>query len=212
MEIARSAHRPARDPLLEMLAWPKGVLSLNADWRTSRQVLRQLAERIVRRPPALVLECGTGIGTLVIARMLQRQGQGQGPGRLISIDCDPAAIEDARAAATGLGLEEQITWVEAPLEAYRNVGYWYDLWHIARLPRGADLLFIAGPPHYAGKNPVYPASKELFPLLADDADVLLDKSTRAKEGRALKRWAREAPEWVQSPAEQSGATWLRRQA
>lgn len=193
-------------PLMQHLDWPDGVLSLGGDWRTSPRVLLALAREMKARPPHLVVQCGSGLMTLVAARMLQRTSRGL----LHCLEHDGGALEDVEAALEHCGLASLVKIVEAPLEEYGRMSNWYDLDRVADLPSGADLLLLSGPPHFAGQNPAYPAGKELFPCLAPGAKILFDKANRAKEKRALKRWAREMPEWQQAPAGQTGATWLSR--
>jgi predicted O-methyltransferase YrrM len=156
-----------------------------------------LAREIAVTRPATILELGSGGSTLVIGLMLQRLGHGH----LWSLDHEPAYAARTRAHVRAMGLESQVTVVDAPLidVVVRERRYrWYDLGSAGDLPGQLDFLVVDGPPQTVDPEgePRYPA----LPLLADrlrtGAVVFVDDASRAAETRMIARWLADEPGWT----------------
>jgi predicted O-methyltransferase YrrM len=148
---------------------------------------------LVDRGRGPVVECGSGISTVAIARLLA-----QGPERrLVSLEHDRIHAERVRAALAEAGVAERAAVIEAPLEPHPLAAEgcdWYAAERLAGLPvTGVGLLLVDGPP--AGEpgreRARYPALPALLPRLAAGAAVVLDDAERPGERRVLERWRRE---------------------
>jgi predicted O-methyltransferase YrrM len=139
-----------------------------------------------------VVECGSGVSTIVLARALREH-----EGRLHSLEHDSGWATFVRSWLEREGLEGRATVIEAPLGphplALEGLG-WYEPAALARLPEaGIDLLLVDGPP--AGDPGLgrsrYPALPALAERLADDAMVVLDDVDRPGEAQVLAAWEAE---------------------
>jgi predicted O-methyltransferase YrrM len=157
------------------------------DWSLRGPALELVVDEVAKRPGAIV-ECGSGLSTIVIARLLRELDRGS----LHSLEHDPAWAERTRSllAAEGLDRAEVLT---APLEPHSlagEAGGWYRRDARSALPAEIDLLLIDGPP--AGEPELrrsrHPALDELGPLLAPGATIILDDAERAGEAAAIELW------------------------
>jgi predicted O-methyltransferase YrrM len=156
-------------------------------WSLREPALELVVSEVAKRPGASV-ECGSGLSTIVIARLLRELGRGS----LHSLEHDPAWAERTRSllAAEGLESAEVLT---APLEPYPLAGEeggWYERGALAALPSEINLLLIDGPP--AGEPELrrsrHPALAELGALLVPGATIVLDDAGRPGEAEAIQRW------------------------
>ena len=149
---------------------------------------------IVINRRSTVVECGGGISTFYIARLLQQRG-----GHLYSIEHDAAWARLLQDSLDAEGLREHATVVYAPLTPTRHpwngAAQWYDEEKLACIKaRGCiDLLIVDGPPAYskAIRYARYPAVPYFKDALAADYTVVLDDINRQGEQEIAARWARE---------------------
>jgi predicted O-methyltransferase YrrM len=146
-----------------------------------------LVERFVGEGRSTVVECGSGLSTVTIARALRATKSGH----VHSLEHIPAWAEATRAALADQDLTAFATVIEAPL-----VDGWYDPAALDRLPHeGIDLLLVDGPP--AGGPGTRESRYRALPALADrlspNAAVVLDDADREGERRVLDRWLAEFP-------------------
>lgn len=140
-----------------------------------------------------VVELGSGVSTVVLARLLRERG-----GRLTSLEHDPhwARFVDEQLAREGLA--DVATLIEAPLEPHEAApdgAAWYSAGAVARLPSEIELLLVDGPPAGKGtEHSRYPALPVLAAHLAASAVVVVDDATRPGERDVLERW-QEPGEW-----------------
>lgn len=169
-------------------------------WAGSPDFLLELARHARTVRPLVVVECSSGVSTVVLARCLQLNGGG----KLYSLEHDRAYAQQTRAQLLRHGLQEWAQVLDAPLITHDLGGDlggekwpWYDL---AQLPPeiGIDLLVVDGPPQTTGPLARYPAAPLLFPRLAPGAVVFLDDALRPDEQAALARWQTEFPALQQS--------------
>ena len=145
-----------------------------------------LCNAIFHRRPAEIVECGCGVSTVVLARLLAERGGG----RLTALEHDPDWATVIRDQLVAEMLEDVARVVLAPLE-----DGWYAAAGVARLPDAIDLLVVDGPPAdrpelaYARR----PALPRLASRLAPGALVVLDDAGRAGEQAVLDRWQEETP-------------------
>ena len=165
-------------------------------WAGSPDFLLEVARQVRSARPRVVVECSSGVSTVVIARSLQRNGSG----KLYSLEHDADYARLTRAQLLRHGLQDWATVLDAPLVTHPlgdDSWPWYDL---AALPQdiAIDLLVIDGPPQATHALSRYPAAPLLFPRLTSGAMVLLDDASRPDEQAALQRWGAEFPDLAQS--------------
>jgi predicted O-methyltransferase YrrM len=176
--------RVALVPLMGDLPVPTGDAALSpayGEW---------LMNHLQRERPRLVLECGSGSSTVLIAECLRRLGGG----RIVSLDHDEGYAGQTRRMLRERGLEGVAQVVHAPLVEREIEGErtrWYDF-DPATLGEPVDFLFVDGPPAYSGPEARAPALPLLRPHLSPRAVVLLDDGNRAEERRLAERWAERA--------------------
>lgn len=162
-------------------------------WAMRPSALLAVLNEVARGSRERILECGSGISTIHLARLLAERG-----GRMVSLEHDPAwaAFVEGELEAEGLG--ERARVVLAPLESHPvaldGIG-WYRAGaaHEAAeaLEGPIDLLLVDGPP--AGDPEIalsrYPAVPALADALAPNAAVILDDANRAGEAQVIERWS-----------------------
>lgn len=169
-------------------------------WAGSPDFLLELARHARVARPLVVVECSSGVSTVVLARCLQLNGAG----RLYSLEHDSAYARQTRAQLQRHGLQDWAQVLDAPLVPHRLDGEnwpWYD---VAPLPASAetggkiDLLVIDGPPQATRPLARYPAGPLLFPRLAPAGTVFLDDAHRPGEQAAIARWRAAFPDLQQT--------------
>lgn len=149
--------------------------------------VRLCLNEIVIHDRRIVLELGTGLSTVLLARVLAGRG-----GRVLSVDHDSEwqQIVLGKCGASS----HAVSCIHAPLTSVHCEGasyQWYDVDSIVAGLAGqrVDLLIVDGPISSAGRMSRYPALPLLRPLLADDAAVILDDIERADENRIAAKWS-----------------------
>ena len=162
------------------------------DWSLDRDAL-ELVLAEVDAGARTIVECGSGVSTILIGRMLRARGRGS----LCSLEHDPNWVATGHARIAAEGLDAYVRIIEAPLEPDPRAAEgcpWYARSSLAELPEGGvDLLLVDGPPAPAGslERSRYPALPVLAPRLAATARLLLDDAERAGEAWVLERWLQE---------------------
>lgn len=168
---------PARLP-------PTGGKAASADF------LKLLADLVREDKPAVVVECGSGLSTVVIARCLQLNGRGQ----VFSLEHMEKFAAQTRKELDRRGLSEWACVLDAPLERRDCDGREYHWYRAAVLPDlPIDLLIVDGPPARTGVGPRYPAGPVLFPRLSPGGAVLVDDAGRPEELAVIERWRQAFP-------------------
>jgi hypothetical protein len=138
-----------------------------------------------------VLECGSGLSTIVLGRLLAARG-----GRLVTIEHDAGWAAFVRRMVVEHGLQDVVTIVEASL-APAPVGSldWYDLDVVLPALAGLahDLLLVDGPPAWMDGHELarLPAVPVLAKHAAASCTVVLDDADRAGERQIVEVWERE---------------------
>jgi predicted O-methyltransferase YrrM len=157
----------------------------------SPDFLDELVECSFNAKPNVVVECGSGVSTIVLARCLQLNRSGH----LYSLEHLPEYAEETRRNLAKHSLSEWATVLDAPLHPH-SIGsdnwLWYSEDNLPELQ--IDMLVIDGPPQATGRMARYPAGPMLFRRLAHDAAVFCDDTVRADEKAMLQRWLKEFPE------------------
>jgi hypothetical protein len=153
-------------------------------------LVHNAVQLLIRTRPGLVLECGSGSSTVVIARCLRALGEG----RVISLEDNPVYAERTRELLRLHGVDDLVTVVTAPLasrEANGQVLRWYSTVYEPLLTDSIEVLLVDGPPGSSGPRARYPAIPILKPHLATNYSILLDDGDRRDERDIAHTWARE---------------------
>ena len=163
-------------------------------WSLEPAACALLCDR-VRAGYCEVVECGSGVSTVLLARALRDAGGGM----LHSLEHDPAWAARVRGLLEREGLDGIATVIEAPLRPHplaRSRCGWYAGEALRRLPGSdIDLLLVDGPPaSEPGLGEArYPALPALADRLATEAVVALDDVNRPGEAAVLAAWEAETP-------------------
>ncbi len=148
---------------------------------------------IVINRRANIVECGSGISTFYIARLLKRRG-----GHIHTIEHDADWAELLRKSLEEEGLQDHTTVIFAPLAKSSHTwsgSLWYDEEKLASLKAGGniDMLLVDGPPAYGKelRHSRYPALPYFKSALAADYTVVLDDINRRGEQEIVERWETE---------------------
>lgn len=149
---------------------------------------------IVANRRSHVVECGGGVSTLFIARLLAERG-----GRLQTIEDDLPWAELLAHELEREGLSEHGTVIPAPLEPTPTAwpgedGRWYRAATLDEaITEPIDVLLVDGPSAYTRplRHARYPALPYFRRLLTSDCSIFLDDVSRRGERDVLARWERE---------------------
>jgi len=161
----------------------KSAIPPTRSWAASPDLLLLISETVKKNKPALVVELGSGVSTLVCAK--------SGARKVISIDNS----EQYGGKTRDLLKEHKVRGVEiriAPLRPYANGSEWYEVSALKELKK-IDLLIVDGPP--GSKNPEarYPALKEFKDKLSAKAIVIIDDVNRDGERKLAEDFAKALP-------------------
>jgi predicted O-methyltransferase YrrM len=140
---------------------------------------------------AIILECGGGISTFYIARLLSSRG-----GHLYTVEHNQEWLDLLQNQLNKEGLAHLVTFIYAPLKptnlSLENIP-WYDGEAIDKqLPQDKkiDLLLVDGPPAYEEhlKYSRYPAVPYFLSQLKSDFTIVIDDANRSGEQEIIKRW------------------------
>lgn len=159
-------------------------------WAGSPDFLLAVADFIEQRKPTTVVECSSGVSTLVAARSLQMLGAGH----VYSLEHDAVYAEKTRALVRRYGLEDWATVIEAPLARNERGELWYAEARIPTELKEIDMLVVDGPPSPLGPMIRYPALSTLYARMAGQFAVFLDDADRPEEREAVRLWLQEYPE------------------
>jgi predicted O-methyltransferase YrrM len=163
---------------------------LDNDGPARPDFLLTVARHALERCPRVIVECGSGVSTLVLARCLQLNGTGH----LYSLEHDPEFAGTIRGEADRQGVSERVTVLVAPIRPVTLAGRQWRWYALDALPDvEIDMLVIDGPPSRVQPLVRYVAGPVLFRRLTPGALTFLDDADRGKEHRVLKMWARQFP-------------------
>ncbi len=157
-----------------------------SDWAMRPSGLVAVLNTVALRRPRLVVECGSGVSTIFLARLFAEIGGGAT--LAIEHDAGWAAWLRGRLADEGLTAHAEI--VHAPLGPPDG---WFDEGRVldALGGREVDLLLVDGPPAAEGfgePTAREPALGFFLTALTAGAGVVLDDADRPGEQEVLRRW------------------------
>ena len=158
-------------------------------WAASPDFLLRIANEVEERKPATVLECSSGVSTLVVARCLQINGKGH----VYSLEHDPRYATITRKLLDKYGLSNWGTVLDAPLETAHVGTPWYREDSIPQDLGPIDMLIVDGPPAAVAPLARFPALPRLSNRLAKAALIVMDDANRKDETEIVKRWMEQFP-------------------
>jgi hypothetical protein len=169
------------------------------DWAGSPDFLLTLAKHALRHKPQTVVECSSGVSTVVLARCMQINGSG----KVYSLESDPEYAQKTRDDLADHGLLEWAIVFDAPMRSHSIRGESWPWYSEEVLPQDLkiNMLAIDGPPRQTRSLARYPAGPILFPRLTEQTSVFLDDSLRTDEKTILKMWQEEFPNLKHSAAQ-----------
>jgi predicted O-methyltransferase YrrM len=180
-------------------------------WPADPVMVHNAVRLVIETRPGLVVECGSGNSTEVIARCLRALGRG----RIISLDHDPAYAHRTTELLRLYAVDDLATVVTAPFMARETNGQvvqWYGPQYEPLLKESIEVLLVDGPPGASSKLARYPAVPILQPYLDPTCSILLGDGDRMDERTIAASWA-SALGATLSYLEGGGGGWLlRRQA
>lgn len=164
------------------------MLPRSRGWAASPDFLQVLIGQVRDHGAPVVLECSSGLSTVVAAALCRNRGDG----KVYSLEHDPVYADKTRRLLAAHGLDQWAQVVDAPLVPTTVDGWsgqWYDL---SRLPEDirAGLLVVDGPPSTSSPLARYPALPALRSRLVAGARVVLDDADRDDEREIVRRWLR----------------------
>jgi len=155
-----------------------------------------LLNDIIMHQRTHVVECGSGISTLLIASMIKSSGMKT---RFCSVDHNAQWLDILRTQLKANDTLSCVELIHAPLSptqsGWSGEANWYDEETLKSClsPEPIDLLFVDGPPanesHISHSR--YPVLPFFSNRLHEDATVILDDSCRRPEREIAARWNRE---------------------
>lgn len=153
-------------------------------WAGSPDFLLAVSNFVTERQPLCVMECSSGVSTLVVARTLQQLGNG----RVYSLEHDPKYAEETRSLLGKYGLTDWAVVLDAPLVVGDDGLKWYACDRILTDLPIIDMLIVDGPPEMSSELARYPALPRLIDRLDNKALIVLDDAGRDDEREIVKRW------------------------
>jgi len=151
-----------------------------------------LVQLLVELRPKVVLECGSGSSTVLLAACLEEMQQGL----VVSLEEDPPWAIRTERLLRERGLEHRARVIPAPLgpvsQGDLKVRDWYTLpedsdW----LPGPVDLLVVDGPSTARHPEARLPAVAVLRPHLHAQTVIVMDDGKRPGERRVARSWGRD---------------------
>ncbi len=155
-------------------------------WAASPDFLRHLSQFISTKSPKTIVECGSGVSTLILAACLKKQGKG----KLYSLDHNSEFAEKTRQLLNQHDLSDWATVVHAPLKKIEFDawnGKWYDTSSIPS-DLNIDMLVVDGPPENVAKFARYPAVPVFQRQFNTGCIILVDDADREDEQETIDRW------------------------
>jgi len=180
--------------IVQRLDLNKGI-PYTPDWSAAPDFIQLIVDYALTEKPQIIVECSSGLTTLVLARCCQINGAGE----LYSLENGPEYASKTRSYFDRYGLDDYATVIDAPLEKVEVNGteyLWYGTGELINglVDQGINMLVIDGPPGFIQNNSRYPALPILFNKLADGCTLFLDDAARDDEQELVESWLSEYPQ------------------
>jgi predicted O-methyltransferase YrrM len=160
-------------------------LPYSRNWSAAPDFLKLIAEHALAVKPTTIVECSSGLTSLMLARCCEMNGQGA----VFSLENGAEYAARTRTELARYQLENYATVIDSPLTPHRLGGREYQWYAPDNLPdRCIDMLVIDGPPGFIQRHSRYPALPLLFDKLADGCVVFMDDAARPDEREIVEMW------------------------
>lgn len=179
--------------LFSMVPIKSGIPPLGL-WTASADLLVELVDRLVAERPAVAIEGGSGVSTVVMALAAREHGL---PTRVIALEHNPEWAEHTRGMLERHGVAEYAEVRVAPLAPTSLDDHstpWYDESAVADLTE-IGLVLVDGPPEGTGPRARYPMVPLLRDKLAQRCTILVDDTARPGDADVVERWRPFLPEF-----------------
>ncbi len=161
------------------------------DWSAAPDFLALIVEHALAAKPVNIIECGSGLTTLMLARCCALNAQGE----VCSLEHGPEFAMRTRAEVARHDLARHARVIDAALTRYTLDAGEYAWYALDDLPdNDIDMLVIDGPPDFLQRNARYPALPLLFDKLAEHGVVFLDDAGRGDEREIVAMWQARFPD------------------
>lgn len=148
-----------------------------------------LIQELMFIKPKIVVECGSGDSTILIAHCLKEMGSG----KVYSLEHHKKWADHTRDMINALKLKEYCKVIDAPLEKIEIDGQawdWYSGYDLEIGKETIDFLFIDGPSSQkeGDEAPRYPAIPVFYSQFKKGARIILDDAKRFGEERYVEQW------------------------
>lgn len=157
-----------------------------------------VCNQIVHAGRTRIVECGSGVSTVLLARLLRERGAGA----LVALEHDAHWAELVREQLRREGLETIARVLHVPLTGEPP---WYGGPGLDEVPAEVDLLLVDGPPAFDPGHDARraPALGWFAERLVEGATVILDDIDRPGELQVIAGWE-ESTDWRFAIDEQTG--------
>lgn len=147
-----------------------------------------VSKHCLQNRPGNILECSSGLTTLILARCCQLNNYGH----VFSLENDYRHRAETIEILNQHHLQDYATVLHAPLVDTRIGKESYRWYLVESLPvNNIEMLVIDGPPGYIQKNSRFPAIPVLADRLANGVVIFLDDADREDERMIVDRWKSE---------------------
>ncbi len=158
----------------------------------SPDLAKILVDKIIEKQPKQILECGSGVSSLIMGYALKLNKQGS----LISLESDEECYSKNQHEIKKHQLEGVVSLIHAPLKPIKiedKEWQWYDTAFYQSLET-IDLLFVDGPFFKTQSLARYPALPLLFDKLSPNAIIVVDDMIRPDEQQIVQKWLKQFPQ------------------
>ncbi len=176
---------------LRGLIRPRAPMPALRGWAASPDVMRFLAETMVRHRPKLTVECGSGASSVWLGYIAEQLGSA----KVVALENDERFAEISRDLVRAHGLDDVVEIRLTPLADWRAGPDTYPWYGIEALEDLVDigLVFVDGPTGMIAPHARYPAMPLLLPRCGDAVVIVLDDADRGEETVISDRWLAEYP-------------------
>lgn len=168
----------------------KTCLPYDPDWSAAPDFLKLIIDYCLEVKPKTIVECSSGITTLVLARCCQLNNIGH----VYSLENGEEYVRSTMKQLVEFELDEYADVIHAPLKNIQvndQLYDWYQVDHISLSE--VDMLVVDGPSGFIQKNSRYPALPLMFDRFANDCAMFLDDANRVDEKEIVGHWLNEYP-------------------
>ena len=168
------------------------TLPYTRDWSAAADFLDIIATHCLSEKPETIVECSSGLTTLVLSRCCQLNQRGH----VYSLENGQEYVDNTRRQLEMFSLQSQADVIFSPLESVRvnNEDFlWYRLNETVAQLEQIDMLVIDGPPGFIQPYSRLPAVPLLVSKLSPGAVIFLDDAVREEEQAIVEHWLQAFP-------------------